>query len=68
MLSNVSPSDKNPTFLWLISTPKATSLLNKAQSQKKKKKKNLFLAQAEYTRTSIFGRMGYANVPSVKRA
>lgn len=67
MLSNVSPSDKNPTFLWLISTPKATSLLNKARSQKKKKK-NLFLAQAEYTRTSIFGRMGYANVPSVKRA
>lgn len=62
MLSNISPSGKNPTFLWLISTPKATSLLNKAQSQK-----NLSLARAEYIRTSIFGRMGYANIPSVKK-
>lgn len=63
MLSDINPSGKNPTFLWLTSTPKATSLLNKAQSKK------FSLAQLNtYIPISIFGRMGYADILYVKKA
>lgn len=53
MLPSISLCGKNPTFLRLISTPKATSLLKPGV-------KNSLFCTGEYTPTHIFGRMRYA--------